>query len=166
MTTEFNIRRTDTELHIRVVMKYPVILRCLLPAFLAAVVGFVFYKALSPVALAAAIIAGGTIGILPLRDKSSELLANNFEFIARGRFGRQYVLTKTIPRVDIRGFVYKKSDLTEPIGRPPGLYAQRGLSSTCVLAYINGRQCDEVLEAIYGRFPEMRASAPFERSLR
>jgi len=163
MTTEFSIRRTDDELHFRVVAKYPVIFRCLLPAFLAAVVALVFHKAVSPVALVAAILAGGTICILPLRDKFSELLANNLEFIARGRFGRQNVRTKTISRVDIRGFVYKKSDLTEPIGRPPGLYAQRALSGTCVLAYINPRQCDEAIEAIYERFPEMRVSAPFER---
>ena len=163
MTTEFSIRRTDNELHFRVVTKYPVILRCLLPAFLAAVVGLVFHKAVSPVALAAAIIAGGTIGILPLRDKFSELLANNFEFIARGRFGRQRVLTKTIPRADIRGFVYKKSDLTEPLGRPPGLYATRAFSTTCILGHLNEEQCNEAVEAIYKRFPEMRASAPFER---
>jgi hypothetical protein len=164
MTTEFNIRRTDTELHIRVVVKYPVILRYLLPAFLATITGLVFYKDGSPVALASVIIAGGAIGILPLRDRSSELLANNFEFIGRGRFGMQYNRAKVIPRADILGFKYKKSDLTEPIGRPRGLYAVRAHFSTCILAYIDEKQCNEAVEAIYERFPEMRASAPFERA--
>ncbi len=165
MTTEFNIRRTDTELHIRVVVKYPVILRYLLPAFLAAVVGFVFYKDVSPVALAAVIIAAGTIGILPLRNKPAELRASNFEFVAQYRFGRQRYTTKAIPRADILGFKYKKSDLTEPIGRPRGLYAVRAHFNTCILAYIDEKQCDEAVEAIYERFPEMRVTAPFKPSL-
>ena len=156
MATEFNIRRTDTELEIRVVVKYPVILRFLLPAFLAAIAGFFFYKFVDPAVLASTIITGITIGILALRNKPSELLANNFEFVARSRFGRQYVTTKIISRADILGFKCKKSDFTEPIGRPRGLYAVRAFSSTCVLAYIDERQCAEVLEAIYERFPDMK----------
>ncbi len=162
MATEFNIRRTDTELQIRVVARYPVILRFLLPAFLAAIAGFSFYKFVDPVVMSVAIIAGVAIGILALRSKPSELLANNFEFVARSRFGRQYITTKVISRVDILGFKYKKSDLTEPIGRPRGLYVVRPYFSTCILAYIDGKQCDEVVEAIYERFPEMKAGAPFK----
>jgi hypothetical protein len=163
MTTEFAIRRTGDELHFRVVTKFSIVLRWFLPLFLAAILALLFARPFSPGIALIVIFAGIFIGAFVLRNRFSDLQVNNFEFVARVPFVDRYRATKVIPRADIVGFKCKKNDFTAPIGRPRGLYATRRLSTTCILAYLDEKQCNEAVEAIYERFPEMRESAPFER---
>ena len=163
MTTEFSIRRTDNELHFRVVTKFSIVLRWFLPLFLAAILALLFAKPFSPGIFIMVILAAVLVGAFALRNRFSDLQVNNFEFVARVPVADRYRITRVIPRADIDGFKYKKSDFTEPFGRPRGLYATRAFSTTCILAYLDEEQCNEAVEAIYERFPEMRASAPFER---
>jgi hypothetical protein len=160
MTTEFEIRRADNELHFHVVEKSSIILRWSVPVILAVVFGFVFSKQLAPAMVLIVAFGAGFIGVFALRNRFSDLQISNVEFVARGQFGGRYNVLKVIPRADILGFTFKKHDFSAPIGRPRGLYAKRRFRSTCILAYLDENQCNETIETIYERFPEMRMTAP------
>lgn len=165
MTTEFEIRRTDDGLHFRVVTKFSIILRWIVPIFLAVVFGFAFLKQLPSAMPLIVAFGAGFIGLHALRNRFFDLQISNFEFVARGSFTDRYNTLKVISRADILGFEFKKHDFFAPIGRPCGLYAKRRWGSTCILAYLDEKQCNEAVETIYERFPEMRATAPFQRSI-
>lgn len=94
-----------------------------------------------------------------LRGCDVELHVTNLDFTSAGRAPEGYKAS-TIPRADIFRLEYRDAvkDL-DSVDRAQGLYAEhRGLNSwsrsTCILPQVDRAQTEQIIEAIYQRFPD------------
>lgn len=96
-----------------------------------------------------------------LRGTAVELRVKNLEFISSGRAPEDY-RASTISRADIYNLEYREAsgggDFPE---LPEGLYVEHhrdgpgpGTTSTCVLPRLDKAQTEQVMQAIYRRFPD------------
>lgn len=105
------------------------------------------------------VIVGGVISAL--RGTAVELHVTNLDFVSSGHAPEDYQ-PSTIARADIYNLEYRDAsgggDFPE---LPEGLYVEHlgaGLGlwnkSTCVLPHLDKVQTEQVIEAIYRRFPD------------
>jgi hypothetical protein len=104
--------------------------------------------------------------ISSLRGTSVQLRVGNLDLVSSGHAPAGYG-PSTISRADIYSFEYRKASGGggETPEYPQGLYADyrgggRWQSGRCILPHINQVQAEEVIEAIYKRFPDMGTLAP------
>jgi hypothetical protein len=97
--------------------------------------------------------------IAALRGCSVELRVTNLDFMSTGHAPEGYKASTT-PQADILRLEYRDAirdvDLPE---QAQGLYAEhRGIgswaASTCILPQVNRAQTEQIIEAIYRRFPD------------
>jgi hypothetical protein len=99
-----------------------------------------------------------------LRGTEVELRITNLDFISTGHAPSGYS-SSSVPRADIYWMEFREArgggDEAE---QPCGLYVEHhGVlrnPTTCVLPHIDKAQTDEVIEAIYRRFPDTSTLAP------
>ena len=102
-----------------------------------------------------------------LRGTQVELRVDNLDFSSLGHAPSGYN-PSIIPRADIDRLEYRKASGggEEPV-LPEGLYVEHpgGFwnSATCVLPHLNQTQTEQVIEAIYRRFPDTGTLAPGDR---
>lgn len=94
-----------------------------------------------------------------VRGCDVELRVTNFDFVSAGHATEGYKAS-TIPRADIFRLEYRDAirDL-DAVDQAQGLYAEHhGIGSwsrgTCVLPQIDRTQTEQIIEAIYQRFPD------------
>jgi hypothetical protein len=92
---------------------------------------------------------GSSIWIL-FRDKNGELRVSDTDIAANGDLGRWADGSVQFRWEDISGLEFRQGGEDEPTG----LYARTGRwSATCVMAGLNREQSEEVISAIFQRFP-------------
>ena len=107
------------------------------------------------------LIAFGVIkdAISSLRGTDVQLQIGNFDLVSRGHAPGGYN-SSTISRATVERFEYRKaSGGGDGPDFPEGLYAEwsgfgSSPSSQCILPAVSQTQADEVIEAIYKRFPD------------
>lgn len=94
-----------------------------------------------------------------LRGSNVELRVTNLDLVSSGHAPEGYKTSST-PRADVFRFEYRDAigdvDLPE---QAKGLYAEhKGIgswaASTCILPQVNRAQAEQIIEAIYLRFPD------------
>jgi hypothetical protein len=99
-----------------------------------------------------------------LRGTDVELLITNLDFISTGRAPAGYK-SSSIPRADIYNLKFGEA-MSGDHEQPSGLYVEHhGIlrnPTTCVLPHIDEAQTEQVIEAIYRRFPDTARSANSE----
>jgi hypothetical protein len=104
-------------------------------------------------------------GIISLaRGTDVELSITNLELISTGHAPSGYN-SSSIPRADIYSMEFRQATGgSDEAAQPSGLFVEHhGLlrnPTTCVLPHIDEAQTDQVLEAIYRRFPDTSTLAP------
>jgi hypothetical protein len=99
-----------------------------------------------------------------LRGTEVELRITNLDFISTGHAPSGYN-SSSVPRADIYWMEFRKaSGGGDEAERPSGLYVEHhGVllnPTTCVLPHIDKAQTEQVIEAIYRRFPDTSTFAP------
>jgi hypothetical protein len=99
-----------------------------------------------------------------LRGTDVELRATNLDFISAGRAPSGYK-SSSIPRADVYNLKFDQA-MSGDHEQPSGLYVEHhGIlrnPTTCVLPHIDEAQTQQVIEAIYRRFPDTAHSANSE----
>ncbi len=113
-------------------------------------------------------IVGGICALVIVRDVVSalrgtavELRVTNLEFISSGHAPEDYRPSE-IARADIYNLAYREASRGGDFPElPEGLYVEHhrvgpgpGTTSTCVLPHLDKAQTEQVMEAIYRRFPD------------
>jgi len=125
-----------------------------------------YHYAAAPILLVVVILGGifGYFGVI--RQRSMQLRASTLEFqTTTGDFFRSRT---SVPRADIESLEYREEKGGPDHYEPSGLYAELRAGSKCLLPYLNERQTQTVIEAIYRRFPDMpiargNAELPFDK---
>jgi hypothetical protein len=113
----------------------------------AAITGYVGYRILSFwLSLPGAVLAGAIGFCLTFRQSRAVLRATNLDFETKGEY------PSTIARAEVSAMFYDKAQGDEMSYTPAGLYADRGV---CLLPFVNEEQANEIIQAIYRRFPDM-----------
>jgi hypothetical protein len=91
---------------------------------------------------------GSSIWML-FRDREGELRVSDTDIAASGALGRWADGSVQFRWIDISGLEFRQGE-----DEPGGLYARTGRwSATCVIAELNREQSEEVIAAIFQRFP-------------
>jgi hypothetical protein len=105
--------------------------------------------------------------ISTLRGTDVELRVTNLHFISTGHAPAGYK-SSSIPRADIYNLKFGEA-MSGDHEQPSGLYVEHhGIfryPAECVLPHIDEAQTEQVIEAIYRRFPDTAHSANSERYL-
>jgi hypothetical protein len=169
MATGFELRETPTELiaksRIQHAHTHAVFSGCVSASAITIVA---YYYGSAPILLVVAILGGilGYFGVI--RQRWMQLRAANLEFqTTTGNFFRSCT---AVPRADIESLEYREERGGPDQYEPAGLYAEVKVGSKCLLAYLDERQTQTVIEAIYRRFPDMPisrgdAKSPFGKHL-
>jgi hypothetical protein len=119
-----------------------------------------------PIVIVVAVL-GGILGYIEIiRQRSVQLRATNLEF--QTTTGDFYRSRTAIPRADIQSLEYREERGGPDHHEPAGLYADLKAGSKCILPYLNERQAQTAIGAIYKRFPDMPiargdAKSPFDK---
>jgi hypothetical protein len=99
-----------------------------------------------------------------LRGTDVELRVTNLDFLSTGRAPAGYK-SSSIPSADIYNLKFEEA-MSGDYERPSGLYAEHhGIflnPTTCILPHIDEAQTEQVIDAIYRRFPDTAHSANSE----
>lgn len=106
-----------------------------------------------PIVIVVAVL-GGIFGYIEIiRQRTVQLSATNLEF--QTTTGGFYRSRTAIPRANIESLEYREESGGPDHYEPAGLYAGLRAGARCVLPYLDQRQTQTVIEAIYRRFPDM-----------
>ena len=146
-------------------MQHPRAMAAFAGGISAAAVGLVAYHYVSFPIVAIVALLGGAFGYLEIMwQKTVELRATNLEFQTTGYFRGSYRSKRAVPRANIRLLKYRAESGGLDAYEPGGLYAGLKLGSACILPYLDEKQTQTVIEAIYKRFPDMLTTAADSKS--
>ena len=154
MATQFELRETPSGLVVKSKLQHAHLYALLSGCVAASAVALVAYRYVpAPIVIVVAAL-GGIFGYIEIiRQRTVQLSAMNLEFqTTTGDFHRSRT---AIPRANIESLEYREEKGGPDHHEPAGLYAELRAGSKCILPYLDERQTQTVIEAIYRRFPDM-----------
>ncbi len=147
MRAEYRIREVRGGLEITATGRPSASLIISISALTAAITGYVGHRLL-PLWLCtlSAALAAAIAFFLTFRQSHAVLRATNLDFETTGEY------PATISRADITAMFYDRAQGDEASYTPAGLYANGGV---CLLPFVREEQANEIIQAIYQRFPDM-----------
>jgi hypothetical protein len=154
MATQFELRATPNGLVVKSKMPQARLRALISGCVSASVVALVAYRFVrAPIVIVVSVL-GGIFGYMEIiRQRTVRLSATNLEF--QTITGDFYRSRTAIPRANIEALEYREERGGPEHSEPAGLYAELRAGSKCILPYLDERQTQAVIEAIYKRFPDM-----------
>lgn len=154
MATQFALRETPSGLVVKSKMPHAHLHALLSGCIAASAVALVAYRyARVPIVIMVALL-GGIFGYIEIiRQRTVQLSATNLEF--QTITGNFYRSRTAIARANIESLEYREQLGGADHYQSAGLYAESRAGSKCILPYLDERQTQTVIEAIYKRFPDM-----------
>lgn len=154
MATQFELRETPSGLVVKSKMQNAHLHALLSGCVATSVVALVAYRFVRPPIVIVVAALGGIFGYIEIiRQRRVQLSATNLEFQTTA--GDFYRSRTAIPRANIESLEYREERGGPDHYEPAGLYAELRAGSKCILPYLDERQTQTVIEAIYRHFPDM-----------